>query len=456
MHYLIVMVIVFALSMMGCEGKTGPAGPTGAAGVAGPAGPTGPQGSTGPAGPQGPAGADGAQGPQGEPGPQGPAGADGADGAQGPQGEPGPAGPAGADGADGAQGPQGEPGPAGPMGPEGPQGPQGEIPDPGNILATIHTIKLVQDGDDDKTFSYGTPGFDNGGLSVHLIEGESTTLAAKALAPDGESMIPVEFSWASEDAEIASVDAGMITAHRNGMIDVTLTAVGRGIDIMIPVSVQNPVAKVVVMAATGVNLNNLVDGDTVLLMAKAYDADGDEVKDQTFVWSSSNTAVATVDKDTGLVTAVSAGEATIMASVGDVSSGDENSLTVTVFDVLQPMRQLLLDVASIPFTVTVDVDSTGAFTGPASQKLTLSAILEHKVNGEWEGATGKTVTFESIKPEILAFDKVTTPGADADGLAETMITLELADIKKLGEAVVKASAEYADPIYFNVIIKAAE
>jgi len=34
MHYLIVIVIAFALSMMGCEGKTGPAGPSGAQGAA--------------------------------------------------------------------------------------------------------------------------------------------------------------------------------------------------------------------------------------------------------------------------------------------------------------------------------------------------------------------------------------------------------------------------------------
>ena len=37
MHYLIIAVLAFGLSLMGCEGKTGPAGPTGPAGSAGPA-----------------------------------------------------------------------------------------------------------------------------------------------------------------------------------------------------------------------------------------------------------------------------------------------------------------------------------------------------------------------------------------------------------------------------------
>ena len=94
MHYLIIAILAFGLSLLGCEGKTGPAGPSGAAGPAGPSGQAGPQGNTGPQGPAGPAGPEGPQGPQGEKGDTGEAGPAGP---QGPAGEPGEAGIPGVD-----------------------------------------------------------------------------------------------------------------------------------------------------------------------------------------------------------------------------------------------------------------------------------------------------------------------------------------------------------------------
>ena len=104
MHYLIIAVLAFALSMLGCEGKTGPAGPSGTAGAAGPQGVAGPKGDTGPQGPPGADGADGAQGPKGDKGETGAQGPPGEKGDQGERGPEGPQGPAGADGAAGIPG----------------------------------------------------------------------------------------------------------------------------------------------------------------------------------------------------------------------------------------------------------------------------------------------------------------------------------------------------------------
>ena len=131
MHYLIIAVLAFGLSLMGCEGKTGPAGPSG---VSGPAGPTGQSGATGP---QGPAG------PKGDKGDTGPAG---------PKGDTGPAGP------------KGDTGPAGPQGPKGDTGDSGlptDIPDLTTILADIHHIKITR-GSNDKSYFYVAPNFDQG------------------------------------------------------------------------------------------------------------------------------------------------------------------------------------------------------------------------------------------------------------------------------------------------------
>ena len=115
---MVVLVAVFLLATVGCQGVQGPQG---AAGVQGPQGAAGVQGPQGGLGVQGPQGEPGVQGPRGEPGVQGPQGEPGAQGSQGgvanDQDSPSERGPAG---------PQGPAGPRGPAGPQGPTGPRGE------------------------------------------------------------------------------------------------------------------------------------------------------------------------------------------------------------------------------------------------------------------------------------------------------------------------------------------
>ena len=106
---MVVLVAVFLLATVGCQGVQGPQG---AAGVQGPQGAAGVQGPQGEPGVQGPRGEPGVQGPQGEPGVQGSQG-----GVANDQDSPSERGPAG---------PQGPAGPRGPAGPQGPTGPRGE------------------------------------------------------------------------------------------------------------------------------------------------------------------------------------------------------------------------------------------------------------------------------------------------------------------------------------------
>ena len=239
MHYLIIAVLAFALSMLGCEGKTGPAGPTGAAGAAGPTGAAGPQGSTGPAGPAGPAGAEGPQGPQGP------------KGDKGDTGDTGPAGP---------QGEQGEQGPEGPMGPAGPQGESGVPSDlPGNILASVHHVIIFQDGEKkDDARRYDAPGYDNSHANVSgrttgvLVDG-TLTFNAVAAAQDG-SVIPSMFTWEVDDPILASVEddgagTATVTGHRRGDTKLIVKSPDRGIKVEIPFSVHNAVKGIVIDSA---------------------------------------------------------------------------------------------------------------------------------------------------------------------------------------------------------------
>ena len=255
MHYFIVVLIAFALSIYGCEGKTGPAGPAGQTGAAGSIGPQGPAG---------------------------PPGTPGTPGATGPQGPAGPAGP---------KGDTGEPGPKGDTGDQGPPGDASTI-DPtqigailGNALSDIHHVKLIQDGDDeDATLVFSAPEFaaadaEAGSKWDPILDvGESTMIVAKAAT---QTMMPVDhvaFVWSSKDEDVATVDAGgMIEALEPGTSAITAAAPARGVAVTFVVTVLSEVKSIVIDSpADGFFLSN---GESVGLEATAYDKAQDKDTD---------------------------------------------------------------------------------------------------------------------------------------------------------------------------------
>ncbi len=463
MHYLIIAVLAFALSVLGCEGKTGPAGPTGPSGAAGPAGPAGPQGSTGPAGPAGP---------------QGPAGADGADGADGAPGPAGPAGPAG---------PQGEKGDTGEQGPAGAGADPGAIQDivdgviGTGILADIHHLVLLKDGETDKTKGTVIDGPDfTDEVTIGLLVGGSTSYVAIA-ASANKQPIPATFSWSSDVSDVASVDDGVITGHLKGEAKVTLSVDGRGIEVTFNVTVHDVVKGII--ASTGDD-TRLAVGDKATVSAVAYDvaqddemagAEGNEVPNTAFTWMSSNEDVATVDED-GVVTGVAAGSADITAHVGDVTS---NKVPVTVFalDTIERRLRVTLPISgtylAVGDTSAAGTEQTGtpALT-PAT--LNISVTLEQfdpnaGQNGTWSPVTdGSNVKFTSLDTDVVAFtDETNSPGDDdygesatiasstSDGTVAAGLTAvngTRGKVLKRGTARVEISSDYATTRYVEVSI----
>lgn len=349
MHYFIVVLIAFALSIYGCEGKTGPAGPSGAAGAPGPAGP---------------AGADGAPGPAGATGPQGPPGADGADGA------------------DGAQGPAGPQGPKGDKGDTGEQGPAGAGSDPGaiqdivdgvigtGVLADVHHIALIQDGDGDakdRTVTYMA--HNNFMMSAApknwdttLDVGETTTITAKAATQAATPIPGVEFGWASKNEDAVTVDGGMIEAVGTGSSEITVTAMGRGIAVKFTVTVLSEVKSIVIDSpADGFFLSN---GESVGLMATAYDkaqdddtpdVDGDAVPVDITYMSSDDSVVEIDGSD---AKAVGVGTATITAHYADVKSKGIKINVTPGGDTTHKITYTRIGAADRKFHIAFNPDST--------------------------------------------------------------------------------------------------
>ena len=361
MHYLIVIMIAFAMSIMGCEGKTGPAGATGSAGVAGPTGPTGPTGAAGPAGPKG---------DKGDPGEQGPAG---------------PAGPAGAAGAPGPKGDKGDPGEQGPPGDASTIDPS----DLGNLLADVHHIALTLEGEgkaEDRTAVFMAPDFKldpgkNWADGVTLDVGETTTIVAKAATQTKMPIAGVSFSWTSKNEDAVTVDNGMIEAVGTGSSEITVTADSRGIKVMFDVTVLSEVKSVVITSPDPANEFLLSNGESVGLMAYAFDNATDgvpaDVMDEdarvpvSISFMSSDDNVVEIDGSTAK--AVGVGSATITAHYQKIKSKKGLKIKVTpggstthliAFRLIEPDQRAFHIVWGNTDT-TMDADSTvAAIYGP--------------------------------------------------------------------------------------------
>ena len=168
--------------------------------------------------------------------------------------------------------------------------------------------------------------------------GDTVPLVAEAVDANGHPVAGTEVSWRSSDASVAAVDgSGLVTAVANGTATVTATAGAASGTAAVTVMQQVSALDVTPAAATLVAV-----GDTVRLVAKAFDANGHRVAGTEVSWRSSEASVAAVD-GSGLVTAVANGTANIMATAGGASGTAAVTVTqqVSALNVTPPAATLV-------------------------------------------------------------------------------------------------------------------
>ena len=153
--------------------------------------------------------------------------------------------------------------------------------------------------------------------SATVVEGDTLRLAATATDANGHVVTAVEFVWASGNTAVAVVDSsGLVTAVGSGAVTVTATAGEAAGEARVNVS------QLAGSVTVSPSMDSVALGDTLRLVAEAYDETGHVVEGAVFTWLSSDDAVATVDPS-GLARGAGEGTATITATTGDVSGTSE-------------------------------------------------------------------------------------------------------------------------------------
>ena len=167
--------------------------------------------------------------------------------------------------------------------------------------------------------------------TLTLMRGDTGKLTATVTPDDADDKTVL---WSSSNASVATVDNdGTVTAHKAG--EAKITAQAGDIKAECAVTVNPILVESITLNMTTLTFTR---GETGKLTATVTPDDAD---DKTVLWSSSDTAVATVDND-GMVTAVSKGTVTITAQAG----GKTATCTVTV-------KQAVENVALEPTCVTL-------------------------------------------------------------------------------------------------------
>lgn len=185
--------------------------------------------------------------------------------------------------------------------------------------------------------------------SATIPVGGSTGLSAQALA-SGTPVSGQAFSWSSSDNSIATVSP----TSSGGATTVTGVAPGT-VMITARIGAVSGVSTITVVAVPPADVEvtppdaTIAVGSMIDIAAQALDASGSPLTDQSFTWTSSDDAIATVDPTTSdgttTVTGVAEGTVTITAATGTVSG----AATITV----EPPAPVQVEVSPPSATITV-------------------------------------------------------------------------------------------------------
>lgn len=258
------------------------------------------------------------------------------------------------------------------------------------------------------------------------LSASSTTLKVGevyTITTTNASTTPVKFT--SDDTTVASVNAnGVVTALGVGTANIKVTDAFDNVSV-IKVKVEAIMPAGITLAAVSTDVKG---GDIVNLTATVTP---DNATDKTVLWSSSDTAVATVDLNGKVTFANVSGTKTV--TITAAAKADASVKATVTFTV----EELVIE---NPVTGVTISDETLVLTKGETADLTATVTPED--------ATLKTVTWESADETIATVDsdgKVT-----ATGIGTTTVTVKTVDGAKTASCEVTVNAPKATAVSVSV------
>ena len=234
--------------------------------------------------------------------------------------------------------------------------------------------------------------------------GDAAQFAATLKDANGNVLTGLSVTWSSTNTAVVTVNAtGYATAVGAGSAALVATSNGKSGQAQITVNGSSspvPVATVTVSPSTATG--NV--GDAAQFTATTTDAGGNVLTGRTITWSSTNTAVATVNA-TGYAKAVGPGSAALVAT----SEGKSGQAQITVNGSSSPVP-----VAS----VTVSPSSATKNVGDVVQ----FAATTKDANGNV--LTGRTITWSSTNTAVVTVSATGSAKAVGAGSAAVVATSE--------------------------------
>jgi uncharacterized protein YjdB len=194
-----------------------------------------------------------------------------------------------------------------------------------------------------------------------IVAGVSLQLTGAITDAQGNPVPTATTLWASSAPSKATVSAGgLVVGVAAGTTTITASTAGYPLATRSTVvTVTAPVAPSPASIAISPANPTLLIGATQLLTGTVKDSSGSTLGGHTVTWGSSAPGIATVNASTGLVTAISAGTATVVAS----TSGYPAATRTTTVTVTAPPAPTPALIAITPAGATLSIGATQQMTG---------------------------------------------------------------------------------------------
>ncbi|HEY0528343.1 MAG TPA: Ig-like domain-containing protein, partial [Gemmatimonadaceae bacterium] len=281
--------------------------------------------------------------------------------------------------------------------------------------------------------------------SLSLIVGATATLSASTFDGQGSTLAGRTIEWSTGNAAVATVStSGVVTAVAPGTATITATSEGKTASSPITVT-PVPVASVEVTLTS----SRVIAGETSQATAVAYDGTHHALE-RVVVWSSDNTAIATVSS-AGVVTTISAGTANIVAT-SDEKSG---SAQITVSPV-PPAPVATVSVSPTSLSLIAGATSTISATTVDANGIALERTVEWSTNNAAAATVSGAGEIRAVAPGTATITATSEGKSATVSVTVTAVPVATVEVTLTSSSVIAGETSQATGVTFDAHHNALE